>query len=363
MGILGRYILKEILKLLLPIWLALAFLIFIMEWLANLFRMHATTSTVLILYSYKIPSYLQLVFPVAVLFSCLAVYGAMNRAREVVAAQSLGVSSQRLWLPAVVVTAMLTLPYLWLTTSVGPWGLRKHYETYDRKVMHGDSRFSRIRQEKIWYRNNDILYNVRYFEPEKNELVDVTIYTFDENFQIAQTIYATRAAWNGEEWILTDGTISLTDRRLEYPLLQRFKTRSTRLIEEPKSLQRIEFNVETMGQSELARAIEKHRALGINTQKWEVIYHSRFSFFLISFIFLFLAIPRALRFRRGSGFARDGIFVLVVCLVYWLLFNLGLNLGNASKLPPIVATWAPSVLFLTGVYFYNRSRSLRAESE
>ncbi len=363
MGILSRYIIKEILKLLIPIWGALAFLIFIMEWLANLFRMNAPTPVVLLLYSYKLPSYLQLVFPVAVLFSCLAVFGGMNRAREIVAAQSLGVSPQRLWFPAVLATALMTLPYLWITTVVGPWGLRQHYETYDKKVMLKDSRFSRIRQEKIWYRNQDILYNVRYFEPDKNELVDVTIYTFDENFQIAQTIFATRAAWDGSEWILTDGTVSLTDKRLDFPLTQKFKTRSTKLIEDPKTLHRVEFDVETMSQGELWRTIKRQQALGINTQKWEVTFHSRFSFFLISFIFLFLAIPRALRFRRGSGAARDGVFVMVVCLVYWLLFNLGLSLGNAGKIPPVLAAWAPSMLFLSGVYFYNRSRSLKSESE
>jgi len=363
MGILARYIMSEIFKLMIPIWLVLAFLILIMEWLANLFKENASTSTILLLYSYKLPTYLQLVFPVAVLFSCLAVFGSMNRNREIVAAQSLGTTVRRLWLPAVAAIALASLPYLWLTTEVAPWGMRRHYETYDQKVLHVPSRFSQIRQEKIWYRNQDILYNVRYFASDKNELYDVTIYTFDDNFQIAQTIYANSATWNGSNWVLSDGTINLTDKRLEFPLSQKFKTRSTSLIEEPKTLKRVEFNAETMGQGELGRAIKRHHALGINTVKWEVSYQSRFSFFLISFIFLFLAFPRALRFRRGSGAARDGVFVAGVCLTYWLLFNLGINLGNAGKLNPVLAAWGPSLIFMIGVYFYNRSRNLRTESE
>jgi len=363
MGILGRYILFEILKLLVPIWFVLAFLIFILEWIGRMFTIKASAGTLLMLYAYKLPSFLQLVYPIAVLFSCLAVYGAMNRHREIVAAQSLGSQRRALWLPAVIAITLTSIPYLWLTNELSPWGMRKHYETYDREVLSKPSRFAQIRQEKIWYRNQDVLYNVRYFDPGKNELYDVTIYTFDANFQIAQTIAAERATWNGLRWVLTNATLALTDKRLDYPLTLTYKTRETTLIEEPHNLKRIEFNAETMGQSELRRAIERHRALGINTVEWEVIFQSRFSFFLISFIFLFLAFPRALRFRRGSGAAADSIFVAVVCLVYWLLFNFGISLGNVGKISPVIAAWGPSMIFMVGIYFYLRSRNLRSESE
>ena len=363
MGILTRYIVAEILRILFPIWFALGFLMFVLEWLAQVFRVNAPASTVLLLYAYKIPTHLQLVFPVAVLVSTLIVLSAMNRQREIVAAQSMSVPAVKLLVPTLLALSIAGVVNYWVMNVMSPWGMRKHYELVDREIDRVPSRFSQIRQEKIWYRNRDILYNVGFFQTEKNELYDVTIYTFDEDFHIAQTIYATKATWTGSNWILSNGTISLTDKRLETPVAEPFKTRSTKLIEEPKALKRVEFNADTMTQSELDRAIQRSHALGINTAKWEVTYQSRYSFFLIAFVFSMLAFPMSLRFRRSPGFAKDGVVVAVLSMVYWMIFNFTVNLGNVGKIHPIIAAWAPSILFLGVAIFYINTRGLRALSD
>lgn len=354
MGILGGYIIREILVLLFPVWLSLGFILFVLEWLAQVFNLRTSAATALLLYLYKIPSHLQLVFPVAVLFACLAALGAMNRSREIVAAQSFGVSSRRILIPVLVAVAIASLPYYFVTDRLAPWGMVKHYELLDTQVKHTASRFSKVRQEKIWYRNQDVLYNVGFFAADTNELRDVTIYTFDDEFHVVQTITAARATWNGTNWVLSEGSISLVDKRLETPLVEPFHTRSTRLIEDPKQLKRVEFNAETMNQSELAAAISRHRSLGINTAQWEVLFHSRLTFYLISFIFVMLAFPRALRFSRTGSTAKDGVFVAGTCLSYWILFTVGANLGNAGRVSPAVAVWTPALAFLVGVVLYNR---------
>jgi lipopolysaccharide export system permease protein len=362
MGILGRYIIREILKLLFPIWLGLGFMLFLLEWLAQVFNVNAPAATVLSLYFYKLPFHLQLCFPIAVLFSCLVVLGTMNRAREAVAVQSLGLRMRAMVLPAAIAVAIASFPFYWVINSLSPWGMRKHYEIYDREVLHVPSRFSQVRQEKIWYRNRDVLYNVGFFDHEKSELYDITLYTFDDDFHIAQTISAKSATWNGTNWILKDGHINLTDKRLEAPVSERFQSRSTRLMEAPKALARVELNADTMGQDELIKFIRRNHALGINTSRWEVVYQSRFSYLVIPFVFLILAFSRALRFRRAEGVARDAAFVAAVSLVYWLLFNLGINLGNVGKLPPVVAAWGPSMLFASAMALFWRTRNLQSES-
>jgi lipopolysaccharide export system permease protein len=355
MGILSAYMIREILKLLFPVWLALGLLLFVLEWLAQVFNVKATAGVALLLYLCKIPSHLQLVFPVAVLFSCLVALGAMNRSREIVAAQSFGVSRRKLLMPVLVAVAIASLPYYWVTDHLAPWGMLKHYELLDTQVRQMPSRFSQVRQERIWYRNQDVLYNVGFFAADKNELYNVTIYTFDDDFHVVQTITASKATWNGTNWVLSNGSISLVDKRLETPLVEPFQTRSTRLIEDPRTLKRVEFNAETMGQAELWRSIARHRALGINTSQWEVLFHSRLTFYLISFIFVLLAFPRALRFSRTGGAAKDGVFVAATCMSYWLFFTFGANLGNAGRIHPLVAVWTPPIVFLIGVLVYNRA--------
>jgi lipopolysaccharide export system permease protein len=363
MGILSRYVIKEILKIQMPIWFALGLLIFLLEWMGRSFAGRGSAWTQFIIYLCKLPSYLQLVFPMSVLFAFLLVFGQLARNREMVAVQSLGYANKRVLYPAVVALLIACVPFYFVMNVLSPAGMKKHFEIIDRDVKGGQSRFLQVKQEKIWYRNQDVLYTIHYFDPLKAELFGITIYTFDEDFHIAQTVYADRAEWRQGSWLLKKGRIYVTDKRLRMPVIEEFDERRSALIEDPSQLKRVDWTPETLSQSDLSRAIAQSKALGINTAEWETMYYSRWSFFAVAFIFILLAFPRATRFHRASGVARDGVFVAGVCVLYWLIFNVGLNLGNAGRLPPILAAWLPTALFLVGVHFYTSSLTLRNTSD
>ena len=363
MGTLSRYIIRELLKMIFPIWIALSLLLYVLEWLAQVFNVKGGPLTAAIFYAFKIPSHMAIVFPVAVLFSCLSVLGGMNRNREIVALQSVGYKPRTVLLACLAAVAIASVPYFFITNTIAPMAMHAHYEYEDTQIKKIPSRFSQVRNQRVWYRNQDVLYNVGYFDLEKNKLYDATIYTFDDQFHVAQMIQAKSADWNGQNWILKDGVVSLTDTRLEAPVTESFNTRSTRLIEEPKTLKRSEFNAETMTQSELRSTIQRYKALGINTAKWEVTFQSRYSFYLIGFVFDFFAVPAAFRFRRAGGLGRDGLFVSIVCLVYWLLYNFGVNMGQTGKLSPVTAAWAPTIVYVGVVAWIYRGRGLRQQSE
>ncbi len=363
MGILGRYVIKEILKIQIPLWLSLAFLIFLMEWMGRSFAANSDVWTQFLLYFCKIPSYLQLVFPMSVLFAFLLVFGQLARNREMVAVQAMGYSNKRVLFPAIVALGMASIPYYFVMNVLSPAGMRKHFEIYDTQIKGTAPRFTRVRQDKIWYRNQDVLYTIHYFDPIKAELFGVTIYTFDEDFHIAQTVYAERASWAKDHWLLKKGRIYVTDKRFRMPIIEDFSERQSRLLDDPSQLRRVDWTPETLGQSELRKAIVQSKSLGINTAQWETIYYSRWSFFAVAFVFILLAFPRATRFHRASGAAKDGVFVAAVCMLYWMIFNFGVNLGNTGRLPPFLAAWLPTLLFVIGVYFYTRSLTLKNTSD
>lgn len=358
-----HYIIWELFKLLFPIWLSFGFLLFLLEFLGQVFTINGAFGDVLYLYLLKVPSHLQIIFPAAVLFSVLVLLGTMAKNRELVAVQALGYARTDVLKAVMIGVALASIPYFFVVDSLAPAGTREHWEVYDTRIRNKPSRFSKIRQEKIWYRNQDILYNVGFFDPFKKLLFDVTLYTFDDDFHIAQTLYAKNAVWQGDSWLLLDGKVTVTDKQLARPFTQSFDARVTRLIEEPSSLQTTDVDPDTLTQSQLSDVIARYRALGINTAKWETMYHSRFSFFLISFVFVLLAFPRATRFRRASTPAKDGVFVGVVCFSYWMIFTFATNMASEGKVYPILGAWLPSVLFLIGVLLFNRRVSFKAESE
>ncbi len=360
MGTLSRYLYKQVLFNLFPIWMGLGFLLFVLEYLAQVFKVNAPPMVAAMLYLYKVPSHLQLVFPMATLLSLIIVLGSMNKAREIVAVQSMGNSRRKLFFPCFFAVLSAAVLNFYITDQVAPWGMRRHLEVQDVEIDRVPSRFTQIRKEKIWYRNKDVLYNIGFFDSQKNELFDVKIYTFDLEFNIAQILEAKKAQWNGKFWQLSDGTVSITDKRLEVPVIENFASRTTRLIEAPSAFQRIEVGAETMTQKDLWNAIKRSRALGVNTANWEVIFHARMSFFLVALVFLILAFPMSLKFDRVSSLARDAVTVVGLCLFYWLVYSLSLNMGTSGKLHPIIAAWGPSWLALVGVYLYVRTQDLRA---
>jgi lipopolysaccharide export system permease protein len=363
MGILGRYVIKEILKIQIPLWLSLGFLIFLMEWMSRSFTTGSDVGTQFLLYFYKVPSYLQLVFPMSVLFAFLLVFGQLARNREMVAVQAMGYSNKRVLFPAIAALLLASIPYYVVMNNLSPAGMRKHFEVYDTRVRRTAPRFTKVRQDKIWYRNQDVLYTIHHYDPQKAELFGVTIYTFDDDFHIAQATYAERANWVKDHWVLKKGRIYVTDKRFRMPIIEVFDEKQSRLLDDPSQLRRVDWTPETLGQGPLRRAILQSKSLGINTAQWETIYHSRWSFFSVAFVFILLAFPRATRFHRASGAARDGVFVAAVCTLYWMIFNFGVDLGSSGRLPPAVAAWFPTMIFVAGVFFYTRSLTLKNTSD
>lgn len=152
MGIFVRYLLLELLGMIFPVWLGLAFVLYLLEWLAQVFRLNAPGSVVLMMYAYKAPSHLQLVFPVAVLISSMIVLGTLNRNREIVAAQSLGIPLRSIVISCFMAAACVGAVNFWVMDQISPWGMRRHYEMEDQWIKNVPSRFLQVRRDKIWYR-------------------------------------------------------------------------------------------------------------------------------------------------------------------------------------------------------------------
>lgn len=354
------YIIREFWKKLLPIWAGLGLMLYLLEWLAQVFRIKVSAFTVLEIYFYKMPSHLVLVFPLSALIASLIVFGAMNKDRELVAAESLGYSKGRMLGAAGVAILLATIPYFLVSMWIAPVSFRAHLMTMETKVHGRPATVFSPRQEKIWYRSRDVLYNIDFFDFQNNELNGVVIYSFDNNFQLSQILRATRAKYDekGGFWNLLNGSVSLVDRNFVTPVMRPFEERRTFLLGGPEKLQSVDFNPQAMTQFELGRLIDKHKELGMNTKDREVVYHSRWSFLAVAFVFLILAVPRVMRFERVSGVSRDVIFAVVIGLSFWAIFNFGVNLGNKGNIPPMLAAWIPPLFFAS--YGLLRLRSGRA---
>jgi lipopolysaccharide export system permease protein len=246
--------------------------------------------------------------------------------------------------------------------ELAPKGLKEHQMLLD-ELRGKPSTVGQVKKEKIWYRSGDILYNVGFYDPQKQELLDVALYEFDATFQLSKITNAKRAVWNGKNWLLLNGTEIFVSGELEQPNVQYFDSRDNHLMEAPVDLVRFDFNPEVLTQSELSYTIDRYQQMGINTSTWESTFHSRISYLMLSFILILLALPRTLKFRRSNNLAKDLTFITIGCLVLWIAYSYCINLAAEGYLNPILAAWGPVILLLMYGLFEISQLRLKGQSE
>jgi lipopolysaccharide export LptBFGC system permease protein LptF len=89
---------------------------------------------------------------------------------------------------------------------------------------------------------------------------------------------------------------------------------------------------------------------GFDVVRLRVQLYEKFAFPLITLVMAVLAVPFSL--STGKRGALAGVAAAVgIAVIYTTVFRLFESMGNVSQLPPILAAWAPDLIFgLAGGY-------------
>jgi lipopolysaccharide export system permease protein len=208
-----------------------------------------------------------------------------------------------------------------------------------------------IKQGKIWYRSKNLIYNLRAFDQKSAQILGMTVYSFDDDFRLVQTVDAERARFTPQGWKLMMGTVTQFSADDPFPMNQKFNELKLQIPETPKDFQEIEKEVDGLRLKELHQYIERNQNAGLDVKTYQVKFHSRFSLSFIPLVMCILAVPFSVRGAREGGLAKDLGICLAVTFFYWLFYSIGLSLGTNGALPPIVAAWAPTVIFTVFALF------------
>ncbi len=216
-----------------------------------------------------------------------------------------------------------------------------------------------IKHSKIWYRSKNFIYNIRTFNPKKNEILGISIYTLNSTFQLVQQIEAERAEFFDGKWLLKNGLATIFDGNPAFPLTQRFTQQTITLTETPEDFKEIEKEVETLRLKFLWKFIQRNKDAGIDTHGYEVTFWSKISMALVPLVLTILGIPFATQHHRHSSIARDISICFFTVICYWLFFSTALSMGKSGVIPPVIAAWLPSVLFFSaGIYLIRRGKRI-----
>ena len=297
--------------------------------------------------------------PLSILVGTLVTFGVLSKQNEVTAFKACGVSLYRLTIPVLIMSAALSCVLFAFDYYYVPEANR--IQDAIRAEIKGRAVQTYLHPERKWiYGQGSRIYYYKYFDPNENVMVGVSVFELDEKkFRLRRHIMAERARWEPgiSTWIFQNGW-SRDIEGIRVKEFHPFQAQAFPEIDEPPNyfLQKV-MQEKQMNSTELAQYIKGLQQSGFDTIRLQVQYHRKFSVPLFALIMAMISAPFA--FMTGNRGATAAVGVsFVIAIAYWSVSQLFEQIGNLNQLPPEVAAWSPDAVFLlAGLYLLARMRT------
>ena len=318
---------------------------------------HATLRQIVLYFSYQIPLILSLMLPIAVLLSSLLTFGILSKNSEIIAMKANGVSLYRTSYPIIIFAAVMCIASFFLNEFVTPYTNQRAKYIKFVEVQKREQ-IGVFKQNQIWFRSRDGIYNFNIFDPTAGTLNGIRISYFDHRMNLTKRIDAARAVWRNDTWTFYDGLIT-TFPQNGLPVLTRFDSTAIDLPEKPSDFTIVQKDTDEMGYLELRKYIKKIQSEGYDATRYIADAHGKIAFSLVSVILAVIGISFSLsKSERSGGISQSIAIGIIIGFSYWIVYGFALSLGRSGSLPPLVAAWMANSIFGVGaLYLFMRVKT------
>lgn len=383
MGIIGRYVLSELLKVF-TLSLGVLTLLFIIVGLVREARDQGLEpAQVLQLIPFVLPDALRYTVPATILLSACMVYGRMSSSNEVTALKSLGISPMTVLWPILIFSFILSVATVWLNDLAVTWGrdgVRRVVLESVEEIVYGMLRTNRT------YSSKEVSIVVKRVDGRK--LIAPTISMQSKTGSMTLTCEdaelrsdiaegaLTIVCFNGELEIETNGKtrkILFHNETLErsFPLDQG-KTKDElghpsymAMNAIPDTIAALKREIETqydelaakaalsmmtgdfaeLGSPEWASEDNEKQTKMQRVFRLQTEPHRRWSNGFSCFCFALVGAPLAIRFRNADLMTSFFACFLPILLVYYPLLAFGVDFAKNGTLPPY-AVWGGNIVLI-----------------
>jgi LPS export ABC transporter permease LptF/LPS export ABC transporter permease LptG len=305
-------------------------------------------------YTFFAPAIGHQMAPVAVLVATLATFGILARRNEITAMKAGGISVYRGTLPALFMGLVVSAALFAMTEFLLP--ATNRVASRDFNVIKGRPPQTTTLLHRRWVVGGDNrLYNFDIANPGppgSNALSLIGLWIYDlepKGWGLQERLFAGRAVWDPDRdaWTLENGWRRSFRGRGAFRAFTQVKTRD---FERPSYFMREERESDTLRFDELRQHILSLEAMGLDVTRLRVQLHRKPAFPTIGVVMALIGIPFAFVVGRRGALYGIGISI-VIAMVYWACLAIFEHLGNNALLPPLLAAWAPNLLFAAaGLY-------------
>jgi lipopolysaccharide export system permease protein len=345
MSVLDRYIAREYLLtffFVLLTFLCLYLIIDFFERSRMFLSNNATIAQILSYHLYTLPSMMALLMPACVLLAALITFGLFSRNHEIVAMKANGISLYRIARPVLAFALVVCGLNFLLNEYVTPAANWKAEQIVYAEIQK-NKEWGSFKQNQIWYKSQNAIYNFKFFVAAENRLKGVTINYLDPQFQLSARIDAREAIWKDDRWELRD-VLRTTFAGKEFPLFERLPSLAVDIAEKPEDFRVVQKSADQMGFRELRNFIRKLRQEGYDSTRYETDLQCKIAFVFVSLIVALIGVVFPMRSERSGGIAWGVGIGIIVGFSYYIVFSFSKSLGSSGTLPPVVAAWAANVI-------------------
>ena len=344
LNLLDRYVGQQYLKIMMLSFVGLLGIFYISTFIDlsdKLFKGETTAVAIFEYFWYATPQFVYYVLPISALVSTLITVGLLTKSSELTVMKACGISLYRAALPLLLFSLLWSGALFGMGESVLADANRRAEAIRD--VIRGVSPQTRDVLNRTWIVSPDgSIYHYMHFDPDRVELHGVTTYRFaEDDWRLSERAYATQAVFD-QGWQARD----LWVREFGDRGTGAFETsdQGELGIEPPDYFATEQPEAERMNYRELDRYIGDLEASGVDVVALRVALQRKLSFPFVTLILTLIAVPFAVTTGRHGALYGVGIGI-VLAIGYWIVISIFAAIGSAGLLTPMLAAWAPNVLF------------------
>lgn len=295
--------------------------------------------TILLLTLARVPYFVELILPFAVLIGSMICLVGLSRKLELVVIRASGISAWQFLSPALVGAFLIGVFFTFIYNPAAV-ALREYGQNYESEFLKGRSNNS---VKSFWIRQQSgagqTVMQAVTGAKQGRLLTGVTIYRFNASGQFTDRIDAEKAELEKGHWRIENVEITALSG---IPLKEKVTYIETALSEEQV---RDSFIAPDMvSYLELPKYIDITQKAGLSATRFELQYSVLNARPLLLIAMTLLAACGSMKFFRLGGLTETIIAGIVTGFLLYVGAEIAGNLGRSGFVDPTVAGWSPAVI-------------------
>ena len=286
----------------------------------------------------KLPLILSQILPAAFLVSLIVQIGLLVRHRELLALQSGGVSYAALVRFYAVYGLVWCFAQLFLAQALGVAGQRTMDRIWVEDVRKEEA--GQVELRDIWFLSGTYVVSIDGAYPEQRRGRDITVYVYGEGNTLQRIIVAS-------QFDILDTGWELHEPRVYETLTFEVREEASLRLDISQDLEvfgalQTRFEPAALSLFELGRIISYLEGTGSNVERLRTAWHMKWSY---AFSLLMMALIALALYTIFDSLYLNIALGLAIVFVYYVLFVLGVSLGERGFLSPFLGAWLGNLLF------------------